>query len=482
MFFLLGLLLLLATFSTKITSRIGIPGLVVFLGLGMFFGSDVLNLIYFDNPILAQQIAVAALVIILFDGGFTTNKSAIKTALVPASILATAGVIITAGLLGLLSYLFLDIDLKTALLIGAITSSTDAAAVFSLLRAKLLSPKSATTLEMESASNDPMAIILTVTLIELIQGQLANPAVFVLNLTWQIFFGGLIGFAIGKIGPVLFNKVKLEASGFYYVLILGLAFTTFGTAEVTHANGFIAVFIAGLVMGQTEFAFKQGVARNLEGVATFVHVILFLILGLLVFPSQVLSYWQHGVIISLLLMLVARPIAIFLCTIFWPFSTKEKIFLSWGGIKGAVPIVLATYPLVAGLPTGGYIFNTVFFVVVISTLIQGSSLYWVANKVGILVGEKKKKSYHLELIATEITDYALLEYEVEEDSHLIGQRLGGVTFPPDSLVTAIVRNNKIIAPRGATLVCAHDTLFILVKHEDKEEMLETLEEEKSALA
>lgn len=478
----LGILLLLATYSTRLASRFGIPGLIVFLGLGMLFGSDGLNLVYFDDPILAQKIAEAALLIILFEGGFTTSRSLFQMTVGPASFLATVGIVLTAVILGFLSHLVLGVDLKIAMLIGAITSSTDAAAVFAIMRAKKLSPKTAATLEIESASNDPMAIILTVAIIALIQGDITTPASFVATLTWQILIGAVIGVIIGKIGPILFNRAKLEASAFYYVLILGLAALTFGLAELIKGNGFIAVFVAGYFIGNAEFVYKQGISRFLEGVSTFVHVVLFLMLGLLVFPSQLIYSWKEGVVIALLLMFIARPLTVFLSTVFWDFTLKEKLFLCWGGVKGAVPIVLATYPTVAGLEVGHFIFNTVFFVVLLSTLIQGSSLYWVANKLGLLIGERQTKSYYLELIATEKTDYALLEYEIREDSYLVGSKLGKLAFPANSLITAIVRNNSIIAPRGGTAIQGGDTLFILVKHEDQNHLLEKLDADKDSFA
>lgn len=475
MILLLSSLLLLATFSTKLAFRIGVPGLVIFLGLGMLFGSDGLNLIYFDDPLLAKQIANAALIVILFQGGFTVKREVLRLAFAPAFSLATVGVFLTAITLGLATHYLAGLSLEASFLVGAIISSTDAAAVFSIFRHKSVRPRLAATLEIESASNDPMAIILTMAMLDFIQGADFTPAPFIAHLAWQIGAGMGVGYLFGRLGPHLFNRARLESGGFYYVLILGFCFFSFGVAEVIRANGFLAVFIAGFLLGQSEFVYKQGIKRFLEGVSAFCEMMVFLMLGLLVFPAELPAFARQGILIALLLMLVARPVAVFLTTMFWKYTFKEKIFLCWGGLRGVVPIVLATYPAGAGIDHSNYFFNTVFFVVLISALIQGSSLDFLAGKLGLLVETRKASPHSLELISTRSTRCELLEFEVDKTSSLVGKRLQEAPLPENSLVTAIVRQDDIITPRGDTEIKENDILFILTHEEDKERLVALFE-------
>lgn len=475
MLLILAILLLLATFSTKIAARLGIPGLVLFLALGMIFGSDGLNIVQFDDPLLAQQISAAFMIIILFEGGFNTKKNLLHIAFKPAFSLATAGVIITAVALALFSYLIIGLDLYASFLIGAIISSTDAAAIFAILRDKNVQPKTAATLEIESASNDPMAIILTITVINFIQGILTNPLSIITSLAWQVIAGILIGFLIGKVSPYLINKIRLDTGGFYFVLVLSLCFFSYGLAEELQANGFLAVFFTGFYLGNAEFVYKKGISRSVEDTSTVSHVMLFLMLGLLVFPSELLMFWKQGVLIALILTFLARPVAVFLCTLFWNYTVKEKILLCWGGVKGVIPIVLATYPVAAGLDGGNYYFNIVFFVVLISALVQGSTIELVAKKLKLLTGNKRLSPHTLELISLEQSGHELLEYHVGAESSIISKQLKEIHLPEKALVTAITRQNDVIAPRGETIIEDKDILFVLVRIEDKEELLNLLE-------
>ncbi len=475
MLLILATILLLATFSTRIAARLKIPGLILFLALGMIFGSDGLNIVHFDDPLLTQQISAAFMIIILFEGGYNTKKKLLNVAFKPAFSLATAGVIVTAVALALFSHLIIGLDLYASFLIGAIISSTDAAAIFAILRDKNVQPKTAATLEIESASNDPMAIILTVTVINYIQGVLTNPFSIVASLAWQVAVGILIGYLIGRAGPYLINKIRLESGGFYFVLVLGLCFFSYGLAEEIQANGFLAVFFTGFYLGNAEFVYKKGISRSVEDTSTVSHILLFLMLGLLVFPSELLSFWKQGVLIALILTFMARPVAVFLCTVFWKYTVKEKILLCWGGIKGVIPIVLATYPLAAGLEGGHYYFNIVFFVVLISALVQGSTIEFVSDKLGLLTGNKRLSPHTLELISLEESGSELLEYDVGTKSPIISKQLKDIHLPENVLVTAIIRQNDIIAPRGETVIENKDILFILVRSEDTEKLLALLE-------
>jgi len=475
MLFFFAVLLLIATFSSKMSARFGVPGLIIFIALGMIFGSDGFNLIQFDDPVLAQQIAIACMIIILFEGGFSTKKELLRLAFQPAFSLATLGIIVTAVTLGLLSHLLIGLPRESAILIGAIVSSTDTAAVFAIFRNKRIEPKTAATIEVESASNDPMAIILTITIISFMQGEITSWQLFLGQLLWQILAGLSIGYLLGKTAPHLINRIKLDSGGFYYVLILSLCFLSYALADELNTNGFLAVFIAGCYIGNAEFVYKQGITRFIEGLSTFSQVVLFLMLGLLVFPSNLIQNWQHGIIIAVILTFIARPVAVFLCTIFWKYSLKEKLFICWGGIKGAVPIVLATYPYVEGLEGGSYYFNVVFFVVLLSALIQGSSIDLVAKKLGLLAGSKTRNPFSFELIALQETQSELLEYSVDKGSWLVNHSLQDIPWPQDSLVTAIVRQEEIITPRGDTVIKPKDLLFILLKNDYQEELLDLLD-------
>lgn len=475
MILLFGILLLLATFSTKMTNFLGIPGLVIFLGLGMLFGTGGLNVVSLD-PLMAKQIATVLLIFILFEGGFSTKRSLLKVAFTPAFALATVGIIITALITGTLIHYALGLNILFSLLIGSIISSTDAAAIFLLFRNKTIDKRIAATIEIESASNDPMAIILTMFFIELIKGHMTSPTLMITNLIWQIIVGILIGILVGKLAPVIFNRIRLETGGFYYVLILGISLFSFGIAELIGGNGFLAAFFAGFLIGNAEFVYKQSISYFVEGFSTFCNVTLFLLLGSLIAPIDIVVYWKDGIIISLILMFIARPVAVFICTLLGKYNLREKLFICWGGIKGAVPIVLATYPAAANLENGSYVFKIVFFVVLTSALVQGPTLDFVAGKLNLLTNETRRSRYSMELISLEKSNTELIEVHVNNGCPLINKKLSEISIPQDTLIAAIVRNDEIVTPRGNTEIQEYDTLFVLVPNRNKEELRSLFEE------
>ncbi len=471
----IAILLIIATFSSRIAARFGVPGLIIFLALGMLFGSEGLNLITLEDYITVQQIAIAALVIILFEGGLTTKRSQIDIAAGPSISLATIGVTLTAVILGIISHVVLGFDIYSAILIGTIVASTDAAAVFTIFKNRKIDPKTSSTLEIESASNDPVAIILTVTMIGLILDTLDSASILILNLLWQILAGVLIGVIIGYLAPYLINRLKLESGGFYYVLALSLCFLSYGLADEIYANGFLAVFITGLIIGNREVIYKQGILRFLDGTSTFSQVLLFLMLGLLVTPSELVALWKEGVVVAIILIFVARPLAVLLCTIFWKYSIQQRLFLTWGGIKGAVPIVLATYPSAAGMEDGTFYFHIVFFVVLFSALVQGSTIDIVAKKLGLLTGMKNHPLHSMELLSLERSKSELLELEVLPENSIIDRKIQDLNLPPNCLITAIVRESEITTPRGQTKIKSGDILFVLTRYKDKDKLLEVLD-------
>lgn len=429
----------------------------------MLVGSDFLNLIYFDDAVLAQKIANIALIFILFESGFQTKRNDLKQYFGPSLSLATIGIVITAVTLGLLINFFLKPEggLLYSFLIGSIISSTDAAAVMSIFRKSSIKKRVSSTLEVESAANDPTAILLTMLMIQLLSGESGNFFSFTLNLLWQLFGGMMAGLVFSKAACFLFNQLKSENRGYYYVLSIGVSLFIFGFSELVKANGIIAVFFAGYWIGNSTFVYKNGISSFLEGISTFSNMALFLLLGILVFPQQLVHVWKEGILVAILLIFVARPVAVFLCTMFFHFQFKEKLLLIWGGIKGAVPIVLATYPAIYGLDKNNEIFNIVLFAVLISCLLQGTTINFVAKILKLVVPPKPKSPYSLELLTTQRTDIDMFELQIEEISKITQKKIKEIGLPDGVLITSIVRENKIIPPKGDTLIMLNDILFIL---------------------
>lgn len=461
MILLFALLIIAAVFSARVGSRFGIPLLIVFLGVGMLFGSDALKLIYFDDAGLTRQVADVLLIFIIFEGGFQTKRAAFRSVIGPALTLATFGVLATALILGALIHLLTDFGLVNSLLIGSIISSTDAAAVLMITRQTPLRSRISTTLEVESAANDPMAILLTVAFIEAATGGTANAPRFAADILWKFGGGVAVGFAGGWLSRVLFDRLGSENRGYYYVLGIGAPLLCYGLADAVGANGIIAVFFGAYRLGNADFAFKRGVNHFIEGIAAFCNVALFLMLGLLVFPSRLGPIWQEGAAIALLLIFAARPAALLLGTLFFKYEWKERVFMAWGGIKGAVPIVLATYPAAYGIDPEGRIFNIVFFAVLLTCVLQGSTLGSLARLLKLTVPRKQRSPYSVELHATRRSDIDLFDLEIGPDSAAVGTRIADLRLPPETLISSIVRGEKLILPKGSTVLAAGDLISVM---------------------
>lgn len=461
---LFALLLILGVITTKFSSRLGVPALVLFILLGMLLGSDALDVIYFDNMNIAQLIGVIALIIILFEGGFQTKLSSVKMVAGPSLVLATVGVLLTAALVGIGAKLILDISWLEAFLIGSIVGSTDASAVFAVLKGKNIQEKMTATLEVESGSNDPMAVFLTISVIQLIVSENASILLFIASFFWQMGIGLLLGLLFGKLGAKTINKINLDSSGLYPVLALAFAVITYSVTAMINASGLLAVYIAAMVIGNSDLTYRHSILRFYEGLAWMMQILMFILLGLLVFPSQLVDWgiiWK-GMLLSIILIVVARPIAVFVTTFLFPYSLKELTFMSWAGLRGAVPIVLATFPMIAGVENSQLIFNIIFFVVLTSALIQGSTIPLFAEKLG-LTSEGKSKSVHsLELVSIGKANAEIIEFEVGEGNGLINHTLREINFPKSVLVNAIIRDNELVTPQGDTTILEGDTLFILV--------------------
>jgi potassium/hydrogen antiporter len=379
--FIIPLLIIACIILTKFIDNAGIPTLILFIGIGMLSGTDGLGDIYFDNAELVQSVGLIALIYILFAGGLDTNWNIVKPAFKNATLLATLGVLITAFAIGYFTYFFLGFSLLEGMLIGAIISSTDASAVFSIIGSRDVKLKGdiKPLLELESGSNDPMAVFLTIAVTSLITGDESNPVNLMLLFFLQMGVGAIVGLGIGKAILYFLRRFTLSYEGFYPVFILASAALVYGLADLLQGSGFLAVYIAGVMLGTNEFKYKDSIKRFFEGFSWLGQICMFITLGLFVFPSEIFPIIGIGLALSAFIIFVARPLSVFISLAFSKYNFREKTFISWVGLKGAVPIILATYPLVEKLPDANEIFNIVFFIVVTSVLIQGWSLPAVAR-------------------------------------------------------------------------------------------------------
>ncbi len=386
------MLLLTSILAGKTSSRFGLPTLIFFLIIGVLAGSEGVGGIYFDDPHVAEFIGVVALNFILFSGGLDTDWQEIKPVAWRGIMLSTIGVFVTALTVGFFVHYVLGFTLLEGLLLGAIVSSTDAAAVFSILRGRGIKLKGsiAGLLEFESGSNDPMSYFLTVALTGIIATGQVEPGALIFSFVKGFLIGGAMGYLMGRISVWTINKIKLEIEGLYPVLVLGLAMFTYSATHFIGGNGFLAIYICALIMGNSKFVYKSILKNFYDGQAWLMQIVLFLTLGLLVFPSRVIPIMDVGLLIAGFLMFVARPAGVFTSLAFSDATLKTKIFISWVGLRGAVPMVFATYPVIAGLEKADLIFNLVFFISVSSVLLQGTSLAIVARWLKIIVPETKK--------------------------------------------------------------------------------------------
>lgn len=463
---LAGGLLLAGVVATKTASRWGIPALVLFLALGMILGSDISGLVYFDDPFLAQFVGTAALVVILFEGGLQTRWKNLRPVIVPSITLATLGVVISAAVTGVLAMWVLRLDSwYTALLIGAIVGSTDAAAVFSVISGKSIKKRLSATLEAESGINDPMAIFLTILILSWAQGSGMAWWEAVLFLVQQMGLGLGLGLALGKGGAWGLQRLRMGASGLYPIFLFALAIFGFAATSWLGGSGFVAVYAMGVILGGAEIPYRQSILRFYEGQAWMAQMVMFIILGLLVFPRSLPEVIGPGLLLAAGLMFIARPISVWLCTLGMGFAFKEKVLLAWGGLRGAVPIVLATFPMVAGLPESDLIFNIVFFVVLTSALIHGATISPFASRLGLVEGLTAPKAMTLELVSMERVNADLIEVELPEGAAVVGCRLAELQLPAKITVSAILRGHQVVSPRGNTRLAAGDVLFILASKE-----------------
>ena len=465
-----AILIFCSILISKTGYRFGIPTLLLFLLVGMGFGSDGLGL-QFDSASDAQFIGMMALSIILFTGGMDTKLHDIRPVLAQGILLSTVGVLVTTLLTGAFIYFLssstsadIALPLLTSLLLAATMSSTDSASVFNLLRSQKMNLKEnlRPMLELESGSNDPMAYMLTIALIQVVaSGSDLSIGGVAKDLLVQFFFGGVIGFAFGKFSVWLINKIELSNASLYPILLLSLVFITFTTTDLLKGNGYLAVYIAGVVVGNARLVFRKEVNTFMNGLTWLFQIVMFLSLGLLVNPHEMLDVAWIAVLIALFMILVARPVSVFLCLLpFRGMSHRVRWFVSWVGLRGAVPIIFATYPVVAGIPGSQQIFNVVFFITLLSLIIQGMTISAGARMLHLdLPQEKEGNEFGVEL--PEEIDSQLMDQTLTAEMLKNGNRLADMDIPKGTLVMLVKRGNEFIIPNGQVELYEGDKLLFI---------------------
>ncbi len=453
--------------------RTTLPIALLFLGVGMLAGTDGIGGIAFADYQFAFRIGTAALVLILFDGGLNTPIESVRRGLLPAGLLATVGVGGVAMITAIGAKL-LGFDWPQAMLLGAIVSSTDAAAVFAALRNSGigLRRRVGSTLEVESGLNDPMAVILTVALTEaLVLGETPSIARLVLEVVQQLLIGAVLGYLIGRAARKVLGWLRLRALGLYPVVTLGMAMLSFGATTLLAGSGFLAVYATGVVLGSGQVPYRVGVFRTVDAMAWLSQIVMFLVFGLLVFPQQLPPVATTGLLLAFILVFVARPLMVALLLAPMRFSKREIGYCGWVGLRGAVPIVLAIFPVLARAPGAYEIFNVVFFIVVVNAFLPGSTVLWATRRFGMEVDEPPKPHAILELESMTPLRGELLTFYVDEALAVAGVPLAELPFPDGAAVSLIIRGDEMIPPRGTTVLMPGDHLYLFARPEDRQFIL-----------
>jgi len=463
----MGTLIGASALFSRAMGKAGLPVALLFIAIGMLAGTEGLGNIEFDNYALTFRIGMVALVLILFDGGLNTPMGHLRQYIRPVGVLATAGVVLTALGVAAVARL-LGLDWGHALVLGAVVSSTDAAAVFSVLRGSgvHLRKRVGMTLELESGFNDPMAVILTVSMTELLLGKTVSGWHLLWQVVVQIVIGTAVGLAAGYGGSALLRRARLSAAGLYPVLTLALAFFSFGISTLMEGSGFLSVYLCAVILGSAEIRYHSGVLRVHDALAWLSQVTMFLMMGLLALPSRLGGVAADGLIIAVALVFLARPLAVAVCLLPFRYPLKEVLYIGWVGLRGAVPIILATYPVLLGVPDGVAIFSLVFFIVVVSSVVPGATVQPLTRRLGLVSSAPPAPAAVLEIHSTQNLNGAMTSYFIREASAACGASLMDLPFPPSSVAALIVRGKQIIAPKGGTVLNAGDHVYVVSERAD----------------
>lgn len=466
-----GALLALGILAVLAAGRLRVPGLVLFLLLGMAIGSDGLGLIEFDDVELTRTIGIVAISLILFEGGLAAGWDEIRPVLGVGLSLATAGTVLTAAITGVAAHLLLNLGPLEALLLGSIVATTDSAAIFSVLRGSTLERRLARTLEAESGLNDPVAILLVIGFIELIQIPGYGAPEFAFLLISQLAIGAAVGLAAGRLAVESFRRVRFATSGLYPVVSMAAAALAYGVADTLEGSGFLAVYLTGLALGSGRAPAQRTISDFHAGIAWVSQIALFLTLGLLVFPNQLVEIAPEALLLTAVLAFVARPLAAIVATRIGRFSLRQSVLVGWAGLRGALPVVFATFPVIAGVPEAERFFNIVFFVVLVSTLLQGATIEPLARRLGLTgSGPALPRQPLVEVGTIRRLGAEVLEYPVGDDDAVVGHVVNELGLPREGLVSVIVREDEALLPRGSTRIEAGDVLHILVRDSVREDV------------